>query len=211
MVLLIASSCNTVDETYKAIRIKDQEWMIGNLGVDKFRNGDIIPEAKTYKEWEEASDNLSPAWCYLNNDSTNGIKYGKLYNWYAVIDPRGLAPKGWHIPNDQEWQVMIDHLGGSKNAAYSLKSKVGWEILSDSNFVTRVIGNGSGNNLSGFNAMPSGIRDSDSFIPGWCVFWSYKEGSVREPLTFSIVPQSSRVDRSRQYKGVGASLRCIKD
>ena len=73
-----------------------------NLNVDKFRNGDIIPEAKTNAEWSDANTNKTPAWCYYDNDPTNGEKHGKLYNWYAVNDSRGLAPTGYKIPTIKE-------------------------------------------------------------------------------------------------------------
>ena len=79
----------------KEVKIGDQIWMVENLNVDKFRNGDIIPEAKTNEEWKKANENKQPAWCYYGNDLTYGEKYGKLYNWYAVTDQRGLAPEGY--------------------------------------------------------------------------------------------------------------------
>ena len=79
------------------LTIGSQVWMNKNLDADKFRNGDPIPQAKTLEEWEEFSNKKQPAWSYYENDSVNGEKYGKLYNWYAVNDPRGLAPKGWHV------------------------------------------------------------------------------------------------------------------
>lgn len=71
------------------VKIGDQIWMTRNLNVDKFCNGDPIPETKTNEEWIKAGENGKPAWCYYDNDPANGEKYGKLYNWYAVNDPRG--------------------------------------------------------------------------------------------------------------------------
>jgi uncharacterized protein (TIGR02145 family) len=65
----------------------------------RFRNGELIPEAKTKNEWETASEEGRPAFCYYNNDPTTAKKYGVLYNWYAVNDPRGLAPEGWRVPS----------------------------------------------------------------------------------------------------------------
>lgn len=77
-----------------------------NLNVDRFRNGDLIPEARTNKQWIKAGKNKQPAWCYYNNDPTNGEKYGKLYNSYAVNDPRGLAPQGCYIPTKEEMKTL---------------------------------------------------------------------------------------------------------
>ena len=102
---------NLLQAQIKEVKIGQQVWTTENLNVDKFRNGEIIPEAKSEEEWIEAGDNKKPAWCYYNNDPSNGTKYGKLYNWYAVNDPRGLAPEGWHIPSDKEWDVLTNYLG----------------------------------------------------------------------------------------------------
>ena len=125
-------------EWEKEIKIGQQVWTTENLNVDKFRNGEIIPEAKTAAEWHKAGENKQAAWCYYNNDSSNGTKYGKLYNWYAVNDPRGLAPEGWHIPSDQEWTDLTNYLGGVEQAGAKMKSKEGW------------LENGNGTNESGF-------------------------------------------------------------
>ena len=76
------------------VKIGNQTWMKKNLDVSKFRNGDIVPEVRSQEEWSNAALENKPAWCYYNNDQANGVKYGKLYNWYAVNDPRGLAPEG---------------------------------------------------------------------------------------------------------------------
>src|SRR5690554_6882936 len=95
------------------------EWSAHNLDVKHFRNGDAIPEAKTEEEWKRAAENGTPAWCYYNNDSTSAQRYGILYNWYAVHDPRGLSPSGWDIPTRRELQSLMKNLGskGSSGAA----------------------------------------------------------------------------------------------
>lgn len=84
-------------------RIGNQIWMAVNLDVATFRNGDLIPEAKTKEDWINAAKARQPVWCYYNNDPANGKKYGRMYNWYAVTDSRGLAPAGWHLPTLEEW------------------------------------------------------------------------------------------------------------
>jgi len=108
------------------IKIGNQTWSIKNLDVSTFCNGEIIPQAKTDEEWNRAGNDKQPAWCYYNNDLKNGAKYGKLYNWYAVSDSRGLAPTGWHIPTDEEFNELISFLGGNNQAAQKLKSNNGW-------------------------------------------------------------------------------------
>ena len=128
----------------KSVIIGTQEWQQVNLSVDKFRNGDLINHAKSSQEWINAFKNSEPAWCHYENDSENELKYGKLYNWFAVNDPRGLAPEGWHIPSDEEFTCLSDFL--KTTIGKKLKSTEGWKE------------NGNGNNKSGFTGLPGGIR-----------------------------------------------------
>ncbi len=130
----------------QTITIGSQVWMTKNLDVSTFRNGDSIPEVKTDEEWKKAGENKQPAWCYYNNDPNNGEKYGKLYNWHAVNDPRGLAPEGWHIPSVTEWDSIINLLGGEEIAGGKMKSKEGWS------------NNYNGTDESGFGGLPGGCR-----------------------------------------------------
>ena len=95
----------------QTVTIGSQTWTVLNLDVATFRNGDPITQAKTNEDWEAAGVIKQPAWCYYDNDPKNGTKYGKLYNWYAVNDSRGLAPAGYHIPTDDEWIVLKNSLG----------------------------------------------------------------------------------------------------
>lgn len=94
----------------KTIKVDNQIWMGRNLSVSKFRNGDAIPEAKTKEEWERAGASQQPAWCYYDNNPKNKKQFGKLYNWYAVNDSRGLAPEGWRIPDENDWRQLITYL-----------------------------------------------------------------------------------------------------
>lgn len=129
--------------TYKTIKIGNQTWMAENLDVTRFRNGDPIPEAKTIEQYQLSIENGTPMWCYYDFDSTNAKTYGKIYNFYAVKDKRGLAPIGWKIPAKRDWETLITFLGGEKSAEIKLKSNSGWLY--------------SGNNSSGFSAVPGGI------------------------------------------------------
>ncbi|MBM3433123.1 MAG: hypothetical protein FJX92_09060 [Bacteroidetes bacterium] len=133
----------------KEVTIGKQVWMTQNLDVDKFRNGEVIPEAKTDGEWKAYADAGEAAWCYYENDPANGEIYGKLYNWYAVSDSRGLAPVGYHIPSDAEWTLLTDYSGGAEKAGAKMKSKQGWAE------------DGNGTNSSGFSGLPGGNRNSN--------------------------------------------------
>jgi len=108
----VAFCLGIVSITYsQTVTIGTQVWMTKNLDASTFRNGDSILQAKTEVEWKKAGENKQPAWCYHNNDPSIGGTYGKLYNWYAVNDPRGLAPAGWHVPSSEEWETLIDKIG----------------------------------------------------------------------------------------------------
>ena len=104
LILLLSFTIKAQD-----ITIGIQTWTSKNLDVSKFRNGEAIPLAKTKAEWELAGKKMQPAWCYYENKTANGSSYGKLYNFYAVNDPRGLAPKGYHIATDAECKRLTDY------------------------------------------------------------------------------------------------------
>ena len=90
------------------IKIGNQTWATRNLNLETYRNGEVIPQVQDANAWANLR---TGAWCYYENNTANGSSYGKLYNWYAVNDPRGLAPKGYHIPSDAEWTILSDNLG----------------------------------------------------------------------------------------------------
>jgi len=146
--LWFVSSCTETESPDQAtsndkVQIGNQTWMNKNLDVKTFQNGDLIVEAKSKAEWLKSYENQIPAWCYYENSAENGPIYGLLYNYYAIIDPRGLAPKGWKIPSGNDWQNLVTALGGFTGLTEKLKSQTLWK-------------NGGGNNSSGFNALPAG-------------------------------------------------------
>ena len=185
------------------LHIGDQIWMTKNLNISTFQNGDYIPEARSDEEWQNAVLNKQPAWCYNFNDPANGKRFGKLYNWYAVNDPRRLAPKGWGIPKNKDWEVLIDFLGGDSVAGKKMisNSKL-WEDLKDTlDF-----------NISGFSGLPGGYRDFISSIrTGYeCIWWTSDQKSNTEPtigifrdgFIFSHPQEKNELD--------GYYVRCIK-
>ncbi len=187
---------------YKEVPIGKQVWMTKNLDVAKFRNGDPIPEAKTKEEWEKAGENKQPAWCNYDNNPANGSKYGKLYNWYAVNDPRGLEPKGWHIPSNDEWTVLTDYLGGEEKAGAKMKSKTGWAE------------DGNGTNSSGFSGLPGGLRDYDgafNSIGYYGLWWSSTEDGTDVAWFRGLSCYDGGVVRSDDDKEDGFSVRCLRD
>jgi len=110
---IILTSCGG---SSSSIKIGEQEWMGENLNVTTFKDGTIIPEAKTDAEWKIAGEEDEPAWCYYKSGVEDAKEIGKIYNWYAVDDPRGLAPAGWHVATVSDWEELIE-FAGDKEAA----------------------------------------------------------------------------------------------
>lgn len=140
-------------KTYKTVIIGEQVWMAENLNVGKFCNGDNIIQSTTFEDWKKAGENQQPSWCYYNFSKPNSEKYGKIYNWYAINDPRGLAPKEFHVPSRKEWETLYNQMGGNKSAAEfrekgALKMKTGSDWKKNSFKI--------GSNESGFSALPGG-------------------------------------------------------
>lgn len=106
------------------VQLGSQIWSVQNLNVTTFRNGDPIPEVRNEREWKHAAENGQPAWCYYDNKPENGNRYGRLYNWFAIMDERGIAPVGWHIPSKPEWNELVEHLDKYFTSAQVLDSLV---------------------------------------------------------------------------------------
>lgn len=197
---LVSCGSNGQDVANETVKIGVQVWASKNLNVAKFRNGDAIREAKTKEEWKEAGDKKQPAWCYYNNDPANGVKYGKLYNWYAVSDPRGLAPGGFHVPNFAEWATLEMFLGGTYQAGIQLKSTQGWEEPGQ-----------NGVNSSGFSGLPGGYRSSDGsdgFIGDTGGWWCSNAGDA---VYRYLVAMGDSFEYNNSNKNGGFSVRCLKD
>ncbi len=185
---------------YKTVTIGDQVWMAENLNVDRYRNGDLIKEVKEDNQWYVTYEG---AWCYYNNELSNGEIYGKLYNWYAVNDGRGLCPVGWHVPSDEDWTALEDYYEGAEWAGGYLKATQQW-----------MSPNTDANNESGFGALPGGYRN------GWGVngdlgkdgfWWTGDALNSSEAWDRTLSYKDGEVGRSANRKTLGFSVRCIKD
>jgi uncharacterized protein (TIGR02145 family) len=203
-----AKDSDHTDSNSQEIRIGNQIWMDSNLDVDTFQNGDKIPEARTKKEWARAANRKKPAWCYYENDIVKGQIYGKLYNWYAVKDPRGLAPKGWRIPQSADWSELLNFLGGNSIQTVSkLKSTDRWN------------NDGSGLNSSGFNALPAGSRsieiinqnDGFSGLGGIGIWWSNNKPKRWAEISCLVIRSTGKAEMEWQDTWDGLSVRCIRD
>jgi uncharacterized protein (TIGR02145 family) len=194
---LLRLNCNSL-----SITIGTQKWMTVNLDIETYRNGDIIPQVTDPAIWVALK---TGAWCYYNNDVANGAKYGKLYNWYAVNDSRGLAPQGWHIPSEVEWVTLNTFLGGDSVAGGKLKEvgTLNWRSP-----------NTKATNETGFLALPGGWRIDGKFdwVGGMGVWWS----TTSHPNSSNAWMRALRYDdvtlsRGNGSKYDGNSVRCLKD
>jgi uncharacterized protein (TIGR02145 family) len=184
------------------ITIGTQIWMCKNLDVDHYRSGDSIPEIRDFNEWAKQT---TGAWCYYNNDPEIGKIYGKLYNWYAINDPRGLAPSGYHIASNPECEKLINYLGGNDEAGCKMKDLGIFHWLITYPFET---------NESGFTAMPGGYRiNSNGLFLGNgtnATFWSSEYDS--DNAWCLLLRYGYRKAYIEYYpKEFGMSVRCIKD
>ena len=146
--------------SYSTIVINGQEWMAENLKTSKYSNGDVIPNTQNGLDWVHLT---SGSWVWYNNDPTNEIPYGKLYNFYTVEDSRGLCPNGWRVPSQSDFDVLIGSIGGYTGTSMKLK-------VTDNNYwtYTSIFGgtiNNNGTNASGFSGYPSGFRYGMSSQP----------------------------------------------
>jgi|GEM_PF-1676607 len=199
-------NASTTQSDVSSVKIGSQIWMSKDLDVSSFTNGDPIPQAKSTEEWKNALDKQTPAWCYFDYDPSNGIKYGKLYNWYAVNDPRGLAPKGWHVSSDNEWNTLAEQVGGVDKAAVALKSTSGWD------------NNGNGTNSSGFAGLPGGgLQTSTGNAISF--YGIHQTGNWWTSTAFNDVLAWTRILQKNDNallravgkKNFGIPVRCVKD
>jgi len=209
--ILVLSSCsddkptnnnNNNNVTYETVTIGNQVWMKKNLDVDHYRDGTPIPQITDAYQWMLLSEG---ACCYYNNDTSKKAIYGRLYNWYAVSDSRGLAPKGWHIPSLEEWTTLINYLGGESVAGGKLKEAgiVHWQSP-----------NTGATNEGGFTGLPSGFRQYEGtfYGLGYSTSWWTSTG-LGPGYAYSIFldKQSTVVLRNGDNTVMGFPVRCIKD
>lgn len=189
--------------TYSSIVLGNgQEWMSENLRTTVYSNGDPIPNVTVGSTWGGLT---TGAWAYYNNDSQYNNPYGKLYNSYTVIDSRNVCPTGWHVPSDAEITALVNYLGGAPTAALKLKA-TGTAWPNNTNIT----------NQSGFNALPSGFRDSQnsSVFNGLTSYASYWGITANGPGFQGTLEMYDGDDFTQQVGKVlnnGYSVRCIKN
>ncbi|MFH1121669.1 MAG: fibrobacter succinogenes major paralogous domain-containing protein [Bacteroidota bacterium] len=188
---------------YHAVTIGTQTWMVENLKTTHYNDGsgEEIPNITDNFTWGGLT---TPAYCWYNNDESNKATYGALYNWYAVNTGR-LCPSGWHVPSDEEWDVLFVYLGGLTVAGGKLKEAGTAHWFSP---------NTGADNSTGFTALPGGSHYTDGAFHlkgkyGW--YWSTTESTSTDAWHPYFIYNSSTVTRIAGSKSIGFSVRCIKD
>lgn len=200
---------------YKTVTIGNQEWMAENLKTTHYNNGDEIPNLADPTEWENIS---TGAYCWYlevdDNGDTISYKncYGALYNWYTIEDSRNMCPSGWHVPSDNEWDVLKNYLvtnGHSVSEGIALKSTSEWNDYNGQS--------GNGNDDYGFRGLPGGSRyfnGTFDFIEKGADWWSSNEDVTNNNMSSwsrYISNEFDRVYKSSAGKGNGFSVRCLRD
>jgi uncharacterized protein (TIGR02145 family) len=192
---------------YKTVKIGKQEWMMENLKVTHYRNGDEIPNVMSDTVWSKLT---TGAYCNYNNiNKYNDFRhtvntYGRLYNWYAVHDSRNIAPQGWHVPTDSEWTILVNYIGGqAAGARLKETGSVHWSQ------------NMGATNESGFTALPGGrrIRKNGEFecLSSHGYWWSFTEESALQAYSLDMCSIFDIIYKFYNRKGDGLSVRCLKD
>jgi uncharacterized protein (TIGR02145 family) len=200
---------------YRTVLIGDQCWMMENLKVTHYRNGDPIPNVTDNGAWDGLS---TGAYCNYNNDAGNVAVYGRLYNFYAATDIRDIAPIGWHVPSDAEWKELEIYLGMSQYEA----DLEGWRgiliggKLKEAGTAHWNSPNEGATNESGFTALPGGYRwGSGGLFNGMndqAAFWSSTPNGYIHAWDRGLISIYSEISRYGNVdKNTGASIRCIKD
>ncbi|MFV5699991.1 FISUMP domain-containing protein [Flavobacterium sp. ZT3R17] len=195
---------DTDGNIYQTVTICNQVWTKTNLNVSHYRNGDVIPQVTDPTEWVNLT---TGAWCYYNNETANGTTYGKLYNWYAVNDSRGLAPNGWHVSTDAEWTTLGNCLQGAVAGKMKEAGTAHWASP-----------NIDATNSSNFTGLPGGLRyfynGSGVFraIGNYGYWWTSSEYNATLAMPRYLGQYLSNSYSSHDFdKYNGFSVRCLKD
>ncbi len=187
---------------YPSIVINGQEWMQKNLAVSKYRNGNPISTGLTNTQWQSTT---SGAYAVYSDQAANNTTYGKLYNWYAMTDARGVCPTGWHVPSEPEWFVLENYLGGIFEAGAKMKTTTGWTAP-----------NSGATNSSGFTGLPGGYRlvnGTYNHLVSYGYFWTTTAYELDANFTWyhALKFDDTITFRSQFPKRAGMSIRCLKD
>jgi uncharacterized protein (TIGR02145 family) len=219
MLLIVIAGCKKEDDSpdpkptaptvkdidgnvYHLVTIGTQVWMVENLKVTHYRNGEAIPYVSDNTEWSHMN---AGAWCNYQNNETVAATYGRLYNWHTLQDSREVCPAGWHVPSDAEWTTLINYLGGESVAGGKMKEAgtAHWSY------------NSNATNESNFTALPGGMREHQygafTFLNSTGLYWTSNEVSSDDARAHILSGSYNGIAAGSYNKKSGLSVRCIKD
>jgi len=196
------NSMNDIKSTeYQTVNICNQNWMTKNLDVVTYRNGDTIPNVTDPTEWSQLT---TGAWCYYENDSSLGRIYGKLYNWYAVVDPRGLAPEGYRVSSHSDWYNLYYCLGDSAGNKMREVGTSHWESPNE-----------GATNISGFTGLGGGTCNANQifiYLKYTGFWWTSDQGDeITYAWEWTLYHDIPELNGQIERKKNGNSVRCIKN
>lgn len=215
-----ANETNTDSGT--SIKIGAQTWTTKNLDLVTYSDGTLIPEVQDAEAWSKLT---TGAWCYHNSYSATGAIYGKLYNWYAVagiwneaskIDAekrKKLAPTGWHIPSDTEWNTLVNYLDPKANGGDNSSNIAGGK-MKEKGTNHWYSPNQDATDLIGFTGLPGGYRNFDGMFYdiGYYGFWWSSSVNEAPYAWFRMLDYNyGNVGRYSNFKTNGFSVRCLRD
>lgn len=192
---------------YNTMSIGTQTWTVENLKTTKYANGDSIQYESVDSIWGGLT---VPAFSTYNNDTTYRNEYGNLYNFYTVVDSRNLCPNGWHIPTENEWNILIAYLGGDSIAGGKMK---------ETGFNHWMFPNTGADNSSGLTVIPAGYRYANNGfniggfngLNGNGGIWTSTSTSDSTAIAKYFYPGSTNVGQIDNKKSYGWSVRCVSD
>jgi uncharacterized protein (TIGR02145 family) len=204
------SSLTYDGRTYDLVEIGGQCWFADNLATDQYADGSLIVTGINSNSWFTASYG---AYVIYNDLPINDQNYGKLYNWYATVDTRGLCPTGWHVPTDCEWMYLENSLGMSASVLSNTGNRgtsEGGSLKSTSFWMSPNVG---ATNSSGFTAVPGGLRTNYGTYAGlnnYAYIWS-STASGTNAIVRVLTDSDASIGRMIDYPQMGFSVRCLKD
>lgn len=188
------------------IQIGSQIWSDQNLKITTFRNGEPVPFVQDNNEWAQLN---SSAYSY---GSDNGIN-GYLYNYWTIVDPRNIAPIGWRVPTENDWDVLINFLGGKDIAGHKLKSTSGWtSTVLDFETNEEILQDFNGTDEVGFNGVSVGFRHMDGNFSDYLLSAYFLQTSIDDTLArYIFLFSGSEFAKGGMWKKDGFPIRLIKE
>jgi uncharacterized protein (TIGR02145 family) len=198
-----------------SVTICNTVWTDVNYNGRYYRNGDLIPEVQDNTQWANLT---TGAWCWYNNDSVNYSKFGRLYNWYAINDPRGFAPFGWHVATETEWKLMELCLDPSADTTVSVESNIAGGYLKEAGIANWASPNTGATNSVGFTALPGGLRNPNGTFTGVFALGTWFSGTLtKNPNSAEynwyrrIYYNDTFIEKWSDQKHSGCSVRLVKN